>query len=619
MNRRRFLAQSLLAAPLASMAGAKEEMAQAPPAPQPPAQKGLEPAPEQAPAPAPVPPKPWSIPIDAVAMALQDAVSVQTALPFVRWIWVQSGAKEDYQALCDTLAKVTRNAPADTRPVLVGGILARVDLRAYYPSVVDVSEVLGLWEQLRFDPKLSYILTKDTLRLLTVEQRQIKIRRSKIEWDWVRDPKDDTKGKWVAKGRKVELTPVGELKDFVAERVNNGNVEAAGYSKLQAATLSEAPIVSADYFVSRVLDTIKDQKDGKDTVFSLVYGGLYYEFRGIRKVDKKLLGDKATDLDQLLFDLGIGAKGETYKQTFDRLQSDQAAVLYRRRVNGKKCRIRWFPSLAARPTGSQSVVFITEDLRDQDIDLGNDPVANLVNAEVAAYEVIFVGANGQLGYALYNGAGARLDEAAPDVATDRLVPSPHGTRLRSAISCIRCHSIEGDGWQEFKNDALVLLANRFAVFGDLTDADQAIFETLGRLKGQYSGDPQFLLNDLRKHHARAVLQATGKWDKSAGGRQLDVASLSAARISAMFARERYDPVSPAVALQQLGAPVAEKPLEALQALIPKESAPLVNGIRREDPRIMGLLAGLSINAYDFALSYSFMLDRAQLMRKALVR
>ena len=87
----------------------------------------------------------------------------------------------------------------------------------------------------------------------------------------------------------------------------------------------------------------------------------------------------------------------------------------------------------------------------------------------------------------------------------------------------------------------------------------------------------------------------------------------------MFARERYDPVSPAVALQQLGAPVAEKPLEALQALIPKESAPLVNGIRREDPRIMGLLAGLSINAYDFALSYSFMLDRAQLMRKALVR
>ena len=165
----------------------------------------------------------------------------------------------------------------------------------------------------------------------------------------------------------------------------------------------------------------------------------------------------------------------------------------------------------------------------------------------------------------------------------------------------------------------MLLANRFAVFGDLTDADQAIFETLGRLKGQYSGDPQFLLNDLRKHHARAVLQATGKWDKSAGGRQLDVVSLSAARISAMFARERYDPVSPAVALQRLGAPVAEKPLEALQALIPKESAPLVNGIRREDPRIMGLLAGLSINAYDFALSYSFMLDRAQLMRKALVR
>ena len=615
MNRRRFLAQLAAAAPLTAMTGAKEQTLQVAQAPPPPQQGG----PELIQPPVLVPPKPWSLPADAVAAALKDAVEVQKAgtLAFTRWIWVQSGEKEDYQALCDTLAKLTRSASADTRPVLVGGILARIDLSAYYPRVADLSEILAEWENLRFCPALSYILTKDTLRFLSVNVQKTKIRRNSIDWEWKPDdPKDQSKGKWIAKSRKIELVAISDLKDFVAERVNNAEAERAGYSKLQAATLSEAPIVTADYFVARTLDTIKDQKDGKDTVFSLVYGGLYYEFRGVRKVQKGTLGDKATDLDQLLFDLGIGSKGENYKQLFNRTQSDQAAVLYRRRVNGKKCRIRWFPSLAARPTDGASVVFITEDLNDRDIDLGEDPIANLIDSRVAAYEVIWVGANGQLGYALFDGAGTRLDEAADTVASDRLVPSPHTTRLRSAISCIRCHGVEG-GWQDFENDALKLLAERFAVYGDLSELNTPIFETLGRLKGQYSGDPYKggigLINDLKKQYARSTLAATGTWDKSDKGKQLDLVQLSSARISAMFARERYEPVGAAAALQRLGAKMVDngKELDALRQLIPKESAPLVNGIRRESPRAMGLLAGLALNAYDFQLEFSFLLDRAR--------
>src|SRR5271165_6709309 len=99
INRRKFLATAA-AMPLATVAGFQ--------APEPPA-----------PAPAPLPPKPWSLPSDAVAVALAEAEAIAkadpTTLPFLRWIWLQSGAKEDFQAICDTLAKVTRNAPADTR------------------------------------------------------------------------------------------------------------------------------------------------------------------------------------------------------------------------------------------------------------------------------------------------------------------------------------------------------------------------------------------------------------------------------------------------------------------------------------------------------------------------
>ena len=619
MNRRRFLTQAALSLQAVALAGATERQLTQAPLPQP--KQPPPPKPELVAKPRLIPPKPWSLPGDAVRAAHADAASLQKAgvpLAFARWIWIPSAEKEDWQAVCDTLVKITRTAAADTRPVLVGGILARVSLTDYYPRLTDLQEILEQWEELRFDPWLSYIVVAQVLATFP-QFRQARCRRWTCEWI------DDGKGGWKWQ-RKFSEQTLGDVKNLTVERLNNGDAERAGYSKLQAACLTEAPIVSADYFVARTLDTIKRSPEAKKgdakKVWEVVYGGLYYEFRGIRKVDKKLLGDKATDFDQLFFDLGIGAKGENFKRLFARLGGgDQAAVLYRRRVNGKKCRIRWFSTPTTRPTDSQSVVFVTEDLLDDDIGLDKDPIANLVDVEPAAYEVIFTGANGQLGYALYNGAGARLDEAAPDIASDRLVPNPHTTRLRSAISCIRCHGTEGSGWQEFENDLPKILAGRFAGYGDLTNLNEATAETLGRLRGQYSASNDriaFLLNDLRKHYARNVLAATDTWDRSAEGKQLDVVDLSSARISKMFAREMYDPATPQSALRRLGAVLVDTRKEAVTALrelVTRETAPRVAGIVREDPRLLGLLSDVDENAFDFALAYSFALDRAQIARR----
>ncbi len=547
-----------------------------------------------------------SIPSDAVAVALADSIDVQKndpfALPFTRWIWVQSGEANDFKALSDGINKISRGEV--TKRPIVRGILARIDLRWYAGSEQDLKDWINLWEQLQFDPWFSTLITKDTLKLLSNEvKRNTTVQVIKTKWGvW-----DEAKKVYPDLGKVITDVKLSDFKDIVVARSNADHLRKSGIEKLQFACGTLAPIVDSRYFSGRVLSTHKDLDNGKDNLFSIVRGGLYYEFSGIRPATKGV----KSDLDQLLIDLetSIG-KDEGFKKFFDRLTGKEAVGLIRSDVTGKRRRIIWFPIGKMRLTQGMPAIFITEDVRDRDLDTSTDPIMNLVDFTPAAYEVIFTKPNGEQGYVLFDAAGKLLEEGAIDVVTDHMVPAPFTARLQAAISCIRCHGPD-DGWKPFTNDVKTMLSKRkLDVFGDTSkgELDKPISDTLLRLAGQYEGDPTILMMRLRDDYAKSVLRATGSWKQDDG--QTNTVKLSSAQISKIYAEDRYNQIDAALALRYLGQPTVEKgkELAALNKLLPPVKLN-IGGIIPEDPRIAALKDGLKINPADFTFTYSFMLSR----------
>ena len=556
--------------------------------------------------PEPIPPPRevrWSIPAEAVAAAQRDAVDVQQAdqfaLPFTRWIWVQRGDGDEWRAVNDVLNKVSRGSVPVISP-LVGGILVRVDLRAYWPRVGDLKEVLELWESFAFDPMLALLITGDTIRLLTdVQRAAIKVLRRETEWVWRNNA-------WFDTGRKsLVQRPLLDVKDLVVERTNAPHLAGASYEKLQDATGSLAPVVSSGYFLTRAFSTITyrgDNGKGKETLYSLVWGGLYYELAGIRRAVAK----GRTDLDQLLQDLGVGSDKETFRQVFERFRSDENAVLIQSQVTGKRRRIRWFPTLATRLTQAYSVCFVTEDLRNQDVDAAADPLRNLLKSDVFAYEVIFNAPNGHQKFALFGENGELLEKGADNVVSDHRIPSPITTELQSGISCYRCHGSDA-GWQPFANDAKRVLG-KTTIFGDVSRPDDAVTDTLDRLRGLNDGDPTLLLQRLRADYQRTLLLSTGAWPGA--GLQTDLVQRSSAKVGEAWRRERWDLVDAAYALRTMGVvPLGDGTLQ-LRVLCPPDATKIVrNGFLKEDPLLVALKDGAKILWNDWAMLYSWVLTR----------
>lgn len=549
-----------------------------------------------------------SIPSEAVAEALSDAINVQKedpfALPFTRWLWVQSGEVDDFKALSNCINKISRGE-ITVRPV-VRGVLARIDLRWYAGSEQDLKDWLGLWEQLQFDPWFSTLITKDTLKLLTDDFKQNNsVQVFKTKWVW-----DAVKNDYVDGGKELAAVKISnlKLKDVVVVRTNAYHLKGSGIEKLQLGCNTIAPIVDSRYFTGRVLSTHKDKDNGKDNLFSTVWGGLYYEFAGIRTAIKGV----KTDFDQLLIDLETSIiKDEGFQKYFDRLRGKEAAGLIRSDVTGKRRRIIWFPIGRMRLTQGVPAIFITEDVRDRDLDTSTDSIMNLVDFKPAAYEVIFTKPNGEQGYALFDAAGKLLEEGAIDVVTDSMVPAPYPARLQSAISCIRCHGPD-DGWKPFVNDVKKLLSKRkLDVFGDTSkgEVNKPISDTVLKLAGQYEGNPTILLMRLRDDYAKSVLASTGNWKKDDG--QTNTVKLTSAHIAKIWSEDRYNQVDASLALKYMGLPVPEngKEVEILNRILPPVNLN-IGGIIPEDPRIAALKDGLKINPFDFAFIYSFALTRA---------
>lgn len=538
--------------------------------------------------------QPHELPQSMPGHAVQEALAARDVTPYTRWIWCPRADPRDFQAAAWALSLTSRSP--FTEPPRRNGVLVRVDLDKYVNNQKELDEWVDLWEEYRFDPHFARLITSDAIKLFGVPHE--------VSFAYKRDWRRPPGGEWRSVGRRlVEVDP----NKAAVLRFNGPVPERSGLSVLQDRVQSLAPIVEADYFVGRHLSTIKDRD--KSAVFATVWGGLYHEFAGIRK--STVAG--RTDLGQLLFDVGITEQFEVLSR---RLRSEERAALFRSKVTGGPRRIVWIGTPAARLSIANGVIFITEDVRDADVDSGTHAVKNLDKVKTLAYEVIWTRPNGQLGYALFGADQELLDEAAFDVASDSRVPPPNKPRLQAAKSCIGCHG-PYDGWQPFESD-VGAVARLLDIFGERNNPDPFV---VTRLKGYYKGSPAKPLRRAREDNAEAVLRAAtlsspGVWFGE-GDRPVDstlVAQQASARIEFMWFADRYGPVDAAQAMRDLGlrtkgGSVVDRwrrpsgPAVELQRSVPL----LVEG---EDVVLGGLMAGKSITRSDWMLSYQDVLTRA---------
>lgn len=558
-------------------------------------------APVRAVAPEPkkaAPPAPSTL-AEAHTIALADlqTIPVEEHI-FIRWVWIQEPSKNSIKALSSGLNYVSR-ATVPVRPLPLGdGRLVRVDLRKFAPRIGDLNEWIKTWELLANDPTFSLLITKDVLE---------NILKQAGPHPFVRVAQAD--GGFA----DVELAKFDASKVDVV-RLEGPHLNIANVVALQDATQSLAPVVEYHYFLLRALTAIQDKG-----VFREIWGGIYYELAGVKQVqakkedDAKKVEAKETDEDLLFRSLGIGDvnKGITAAKIFADLRSDQRVAVFRSGITGKPRRVDLFPTLSSRH--GSSIVTVTHDIRDQDVDVGQHAILNLLQVKDFAREVIFTRANGFNGYALFNADGVLQREVPPDVAVDRTIPAPHSPRLQPAISCISCHEGEGsDGYKALTNDVKALLGQKLDIFDDLSERKGDVPDTLDRLAGLYAGSPDKVLRRARDDFSENQLRVTGPWEKSAKNDQTDVIKLTANEIVGAVYRYRYDLVDAQQALRELGHVVEkEAAVKTLNELLPPDKGSIQFGIAVEDPRLGALKAGLGINRNDWALVYSYAASRVQ--------
>lgn len=609
------LALALITLPLAPQEKQDKEDQPAQPAPVQPAQK-------ESKEPVLVP-----VPAQAVALASADKENIMAGrvkevspaeMPFIRWLWLRDGLidsdelREIAQAAFYALSLIGRQSVPYRADRIAKGRMIRVNLRRLCPNTEQIKEYVTIWERFQFDQKFCKIVTKDTLNLLSF---------GKIDGDPARKvlvvSRDglnviDEDGKAIVQNLKYETMDADaavKVKDIIAIRQNSDGVDAHMLEDLQLATLSQAPVIDYRYFIFRALSSIEE-----DGLYKVLYGGLYYDLTGIR-----VKGDKGTDEDRLFAKLGAGnlKAGVTARQFLDELGSDQRVAMYRSKVSGQKRRVDWFVSSLSRE--SICLVMETQDLVPKDIDIGQSPIYNLTEFRVTAKELLFLWKDGSMRGALFNGEG-KLQEKAP--FADRTVPSPHPTDLQSFISCLRCHMIDKDthGWHALRNDVKTL-AKHLDIFGDITDLNKGIPETVDRLAGWYMGSPDKILRLARDDHMAAVLRIAGPWkakDKKDPGDQTDVVQRTATKIAEIYDRFWYEEITPQKALQELGFDMPpDQALVELNRLLPPDAAFEINKVIPENPTIGSLKAGIAVNRADWDLIYPFAAIRSQrvLMQK----
>lgn len=538
----------------------------------------------------------------ALALAVADLSNLDpVSRKFTRYVWIPGSAHEDYQTTSFTINSHSVGTLVYKPLQITAGptLLARIDLRKYAGrSAKDLQRLVDTWEFLRFDPKFSLLVTKDTLRFLSIPPPKVKVTTTErvmvdIKPYVGKDGKTYSK-EWQTK-TVVKEVPFADSGLDVA-RFPSDHLDLALYQQAVDLTGSEAPVVSHRYFQQRAMGTLKYDGDKDALLWKTLYGGLYYEMSGVPKA-----GAKGTDLDALLESLGIGnvAAGITAEQVFNERRSDRRALVNRSGVTGKERLVEFYPTLMGLE--HFSIVSITNDFRNRDIDVGTSFKMNLLRINSKAkpvHEVLWSRANGLMGGSLYNGEKKLAQSVPEDVAKDSTIPNPHTDELHGFQSCLVCHG-KDRGWRVVKNEAGLYLPD--VIFRDADEED--------RVLGLYSTDVEAkILPNARDAFAAAVLRATGPWKDSRD--QLNVVELVTARLDKTIRGYLYDLVDAKQALIELGFSPAADPVAQIVELLPPVPSLVDGGIFKEDPRLATLKKGGFLNRWEWDLVYSFAATRA---------
>lgn len=541
---------------------------------------------------------PWKTENEAIIMAWVDLnagtkelVLKDPAWPvFQRYLFNQTGDLEGLKAISAALNYALRGLEA-RKPFAINRYLIRIDLRHWVRNDTDLNEIIKVWEEFRFDPMFSLILTKDTLRFAV----GLDLDKEKANFERI--------------GADVK----GDILRLEAQHLN-----PILFGALIGTAQTQAPIVHSDYFITRSLTTIKDQdkveKDGKielkDNVYSTLYGGLYYDLAGI-----KTGFNKGTDEDHILEDLGIGnvEQGVTADKLFEKLGSQHRAAMFKSGVTDKFRGMDLFQI----PGGNKylQICSISHDFLRKNIDIGSHAVANLgsLRGKDDAREGIFVKANGFHGFFLVNGKGVRQDAVPVSVATNKRIPGAATPELQPAIDCIDCHGTNG-GWKPFKNDVLKAIKGGFDIFNDTSKIKLSREQIVNALAKEYTGDPEehdSILDRARKDYDKAVFAATGTWESSQT--QADLVKRSSEKITKIHRDYRYREVDATFILKDLNIKdVKATSEESLKFAIPPIPIPNSDGSIPEDWRIGNVIAKVGILTTDYGLVRSIIARRAQL-------
>ena len=574
--------------------------------------------------PAPEEPTPMNA-TQAVDLAVADSERIPpNDRRYVRYLWCPAG---QFKSANLTLNVISRGAAPIRALPLAQGRLLRVDVRHFarffsnspadYAGVnPDVEEWLRYWEYLKYDPTFNLLVTRDNARFAQGELPNLnkkKIVKKTVEKKVPSAPYRGRDGQvydYKIEEEEIEEEVDDGKVDFLVLRFNPDYLPAL--AKLQKLLYSEAPIVLDRYFMARALHTVKVDPVSKDqTAWSVVWGGLYYEFRGIKRSNQEGVSDE----DLFLRGFGI----DNLQQLFDRLQTDQRTAIFHSGVTGRKRRVDFFNTPSGHAWDVMGVGSITHDIRQEDTDVGTHPLMNLLTFKDNAREDIFVGPNGMHVYAIFDGNGKLLDEAAINVVSDRTIPSPHPPRLQCAMSCIACHEADGsDGWKNIGNDVKKMMSNRrdpltgrlsldLDIFSDTTQKDQ--IGVINRLAGLYAGDFSRGMRRSRDDYAETILKVSGPQ----GEDQTHIVKTAMSNLTDTTRHYIYDTVTPKQACWELGVKAGADPLETLRQLLLPEPAKV--GFAPEDPRIAALKKGIAIPRTDWAFVQSYAASRVARNKK----
>jgi hypothetical protein len=512
-------------------------------------------------------------PVSGVKAAKADLEQVnELDRPFQRYIFFPNQTLDELRGNSFAWNAISRSGVIELPEAL--GIIARVDLRLFYPG--DQVDIFRIWEEFKFDPMFSTLITFDTLDLVRKEQL-LAVRR------------------FVHDGRRMDPRELGELKLKAGDilRLDAKYLPLNDWYYLRDQCRTEAPIVDYRYFLTRALTEIKNQH-GSATIF----GGRYYALSGVNKRVSK----KGTDEDNLFARFGLAdpENGLSAKQAFAKFKPDQRLAMFISDVTAGPRSVVVAHGLQQR--GGQSIVTFTRDVKKGNIDSSKHSVLSVFDIEDDAREIIFAQANGFNGWVLVNGDGAFQEVVPPDIASDRTIPSPYPPELQPGMGCISCHGADGsDGFKPLRNDVLTLFRAGGFLGDPVNQKDKDYFATLARFKELYAGNPTKVLNNARDDYSDAVGRATGY-------QKPDAIKVVSSAVVKSYYDYVYKPIGAREALNELGLTVHDDEAKNLEEL--RKMFKLTAG-QIEDPRILGLQAGLKISRMDWSLSYSFAAGRAQ--------